>query len=108
MTESDLVTVRGDFLKGRAEIERRVADLFATSGKNATQRMLDVSIRFIRDDVALAHISIEMNGLVSPTGQTLPPHRELNLRVYVNEGGSWQVAAFHNTLLAAPAAADPA
>jgi uncharacterized protein (TIGR02246 family) len=108
MADSDLVTVRGDFVKGRTEIEKRLTGLFATTGKNATQRMLDISIRFIRDDVALAHVSIEMSGLVSPTGQAPPPHRELNLRVYVNDGGSWRVAAFHNTLLAAPTAAEPA
>jgi uncharacterized protein (TIGR02246 family) len=101
MAEADLVTVRGDVLKGRAEIERRVAGPFATIGKEATQRALDVSIRFIRDDVALAHVSIEMSGLASPTGQALPPHRDLNLRVYVKDGGSWQVSAFHNTLVAA-------
>ena len=73
MAESDLVTVRGDFLKSRAEIERRLAEMFATRGKNATQTVLDIRIRFIRDDVALAHVSIEMRGLLSPDGQVLPP-----------------------------------
>jgi uncharacterized protein (TIGR02246 family) len=107
MADSDLVTSRGDLLKGRAEIERRVAGLFATSGKNAAQRLLDVSIRFIRDDVALAHVSVELSGLASPTGETLPSHRELNLRVYVKDSGSWQVSAFHNTLVTAPATTKP-
>jgi uncharacterized protein (TIGR02246 family) len=107
MAESDLVTVRGDFLKSRAEIERRLAEMFAARGKNARQRVLDIRIRFIRDDVALAHVSIEMSGLVSPNGQVLPPHQELNLRVFVRDGGSWQVSAFHNTLVTAPAAAKP-
>lgn len=105
MPESDLVTVRGDVLKGKVEIERRLAEMFATRGKNATQKMLDVRIRFISDDVALAHVGVEMSGLVAPDGQALPPHQELNLRVFVKDGGSWRVAAFHNTVVALPVAA---
>ena len=107
MPDSDLVTVRGDALQGKAEIERRLTELFVTRGKHAIQAMLDVRIRFIRDDVALAHVGIELNGVVAPDGQTLPPHRELNLRVFVKDGGSWRVAAFHNTVVARPVAARP-
>ena len=107
MPESDLVTVRGDALKGKAEIERRLTELFVTRGKHAIQEMRDVRIRFIRDDVALAHVGIELNGVVATDGQALPPHRELNLRVFVKDGGSWRVAAFHNTVVARPVAARP-
>jgi uncharacterized protein (TIGR02246 family) len=107
MPESDLVTVRGEVLEGKAEIERRLAEVFATRGKHVTQRMLNVKIRFIRDDVALAHVGVEMSGLVAPDGQPLPPHQELNLRVFVRDGGSWRVAAFHNTVVAGPATARP-
>ena len=59
MPESDLVTVRWDVLKGRTEIEKRRAVLLATRGRHATQELLDVRIRFIADDVALAHVSVE-------------------------------------------------
>ena len=105
MPESDLVTVRGDVLKGRPEIERRLAELFATRARHATQEMLDVRIRFIADDVALAHVSVEMSGLVAPDGQAVPSHRELNLRVFARDEGVWRVAAFHSTVVARPAAA---
>ena len=102
--ESDLVTVRGDVLKGKTEIERRLGQMFATRGKHAAQTLLDVRIRFITDDVALAHVGVEMSGLLAPDGLALPVHRELNLRVFVKEGGSWRVAAFHNTVVATTAA----
>lgn len=105
MPESDLVTVRGDVLKGRAEIERRLAELFASRGRHATQEILEVRIRFITDDAALAHVRVEMSGLVAPDGQAVPPHQELNLRVFVRHEGVWRVAAFHNTVVAGPAAA---
>lgn len=105
MPDSDLVTARGDALKGKAEIERRLTELFVTRGQHAIQAMREVRIRFIRDDVALAHVGIELDGVVAPDGQALPSHRELNLRVFVKDGGSWRVAAFHNTVVAGPVAA---
>lgn len=73
MPESDLVTVRGDVLKGRAEIEKRPAGLFVTRLRHAAQEMLDVRIRFIAENVALAHASVEMSGLAAPAGQAVPP-----------------------------------
>src|SRR5215208_696117 len=38
------------------------------------------------------------SGLVSPDGQELPPHRELSIRVFVRQGDTWRVTAFHNTM----------
>jgi hypothetical protein len=57
-----------------------------------------VRIRLLRHDVALVHVLNELSGLRRPEGQSLPPHRELSLRVLVKEAGTWRVAAFHNTL----------
>jgi hypothetical protein len=62
-------------------------------------RTEDIKIRFIRPDVALAHVTNEMSGLVGPNGEKLPAHRELSLRVFVKDDGVWQVASFHNTML---------
>jgi uncharacterized protein (TIGR02246 family) len=103
MPEADLV--RGDVVKGRTEVEKRLAELFATRGRHATQEIPDIRLRFIADDVALAHVSVEMSGLVAPDGQAVPPHQELNLRVFVRDEGVWRVAAFHNTVVAGLGAA---
>jgi hypothetical protein len=53
--------------------------------------------------VALAHVSIEMSGLVPPDGHAVPPSHELNLRVFVRDEEAWRVAAFHNTVVAGQA-----
>ncbi len=86
--------------------EKGLSGIFATRAKNATQRTLDVAVRFIRPDVALANVTNELSGLVAPDGRSLPAHQELSLRVFVKDAGIWQVAAFHNTMVApfAPAA----
>jgi uncharacterized protein (TIGR02246 family) len=106
-SDADLITVRGERFRGTQEFEKGLAQIFATRAREATHRTLNVSVRFIRPDVALAHVTNELSGLISPDGQRPPPHQELSLRVFVKDGGQWRVAAFHNTLVqpfGAPAA----
>lgn len=97
--DAQLVTVRGESMKGIAEIEKGLATIFQTRGRNVTLKTLEVAVRFIRPDVALAHVTNELSGLASPQGQTLPPHQELSIRVLVKDQGVWRITAFHNTIL---------
>jgi uncharacterized protein (TIGR02246 family) len=94
-----LVTVRGESMEGAAEIEKGLTSIFQTRGKTARLRTLDLSIRFLRPDVALAYVTNEMSGLVSADGRPQLAHRELSIRVVVKDAGAWKVAAFHNTML---------
>ena len=97
--DAQLVTVRGESMKGIAEIEKGLTTIFQTRGRNVTLKTLDLMVRFIRPDVALAHVTNELSGLFSPEGQTLPPHQELSIRVLVKDQGVWRITAFHNTIL---------
>lgn len=98
-TDAQLVTVRGESMKGVAQIEKGLAMIFQTRGGTVTLKTLEVSVRFIRPDVALAHVRNELSGLVSPDGKTLPPHQELSVRVFVKNDGAWRISAFHNTIV---------
>jgi uncharacterized protein (TIGR02246 family) len=98
--DADFVTARGDRWKGASEIEKQLAALFAARLKDATLRTLNVTVRFIAPDVAVAHVTNELSGLVRPDGEKLPPHTELSIRVFVKAGAVWKVAAFHNTIVA--------
>lgn len=97
--DAQLVTVRGESMNGVAEIEQGLTRIFETRGRNVTLKTLGVSVRFIRPDVALAHVTNQLSGLVSPDGQPLPPHQELSIRVLVKDQGVWRITAFHNTIL---------
>jgi uncharacterized protein (TIGR02246 family) len=99
MPEARLVTVRGEVMEGQAAIEKGLTSIFETRAKTATHRTLAVSIRFLRPDIALVHVTNELSGLVAPEGTHLPPHQELSLRVLAKQDGRWQVAAFHNTMV---------
>ena len=97
--DAQLVTVRGESMNGVAEIEKGLRAIFQTRGRNVSLRTLSVAVRFIRPDVALAHVTNELSGLINPEGQTLPPHQELSIRVVVKDQGVWRITAFHNTIL---------
>jgi uncharacterized protein (TIGR02246 family) len=97
--DADFVSVRGEIGLGREAAEKGLRGIFETRAKLATLRTEDVKIRFIRPDVALAHVTNELSGLVAPDGQRLPSHRELSLRAFVKDDGVWRVASFHNTML---------
>lgn len=97
--EAQLVTVRGESMKGIAEIEKGLTRIFETRGRNVALKTLEVAVRFVRPDVALAHVTNELSGLASPEGQTLAPHQELSIRVLVKDQGVWRITAFHNTIL---------
>lgn len=98
-SDAQLVTVRGESMQGVAQIEKGLATIFQTRGRHVTLKTLEVNVRFVRPDVALAHVKNELSGLISPDGQTLPPHQELSLRVFVKNEGEWRITAFHNTIL---------
>jgi uncharacterized protein (TIGR02246 family) len=51
-----LVTVRGESMAGAAEIENGLASIFESRAQSAKLETIDVSIRFIESDVALAHV----------------------------------------------------
>jgi uncharacterized protein (TIGR02246 family) len=97
--DADLVTVRGDRFKGREAIEKGLAAIFATRAKDATHKTLDVTVKFIRPEIAVVHVINELNGLVSTDGQKLPAHQEISIRGFVKEQGTWRVAAFRNTMV---------
>ena len=93
------VTARGEVMNGVAEIEKGLTTLFQTRNRTARARTLNVAVRFIKVDVAVAHVTNEVAGVVGSDSQTQPPQRELSLRVFVRDSGDWRLTAFHNTLL---------
>ncbi len=100
--DADFVTATGKWTTGQEYIASR-RQRFGTALKNATIKTVQAKIRFLTPDVALAHVTHEMRGMLDEAGNELPPHPELNLRVFVKENGKWLMTAFHNTAVTARA-----
>lgn len=97
--DARLVTVRGESMNGAAEIEQGLAAIFEARASKARLRTLDIAVRFVTTDVALAYVTNEMSGVMSSAGGPQPPHTELSIRVLLRQQGSWRVTAFHNTIV---------
>lgn len=83
-------------MNGALEIEKGLTALVRGRNRTATVRMLDGRIRLMTGDVAIAHVTNELGGLVNAAGEQLPAQRELSLRVFVKRQGVWRLP-LHNT-----------
>ena len=98
-SNADFVNVRGDKYTGAEEIQQKLAAILSTRAKEATLKTLNTTIRFVNPELAIAHVSNELSGLVDSAGLKLPSHQELSIRVFIKEKGNWRVTAFHNTMI---------
>src|SRR4051812_41806498 len=60
--DADYVTVVGHWWRGRAETIDRHAEVFRDRFSRSRVRSEGVSVRFVRPDVAVAHLQWEMTG----------------------------------------------
>ena len=97
--DADFVNVRGDKYLGVVEIQQKLAAILSTRAKQATLKTLNVTVRFVNPDLAIAHVTNELSGLIDSAGVKLPSHQELSIRVFIKERGIWRVTAFHNTMI---------
>lgn len=98
-SNADFVSVRGDKYTGAKEIEQKLGAIFLTRAKQATLKTLNVTVRFVNPDLAIAHVTNELSGLVDSVGVKLPSHQELSIRIFIKENDNWRVTAFHNTMI---------
>lgn len=92
--DADYVVVNGMKLKGREAIEKGHTAIFTTIYKDSHNVGTVKSVRFLRPDVAVAHVEWNLEFRVG--GETKKGHA-INTMVMTKEGGSWSIAAFQNT-----------
>ena len=98
-SDADFVNVRGDKYTGRVEIEEKLAAILSTRAKQSTLKTLNTTVRFVTPELAIAHVTNELSGLVDSAGLQLPSHQERSIRVFIKENNNWRVTAFHNTMI---------
>ena len=91
------VTIRGDYLQSRAVITEGHQSIFNTIYKDSRITCVLLHARTLTDNVILAHAR---NDLSAPSGPLAGEHSTIATLVLVNKDRKWQIAGFHNTLVA--------
>ena len=92
--DADYVVVNGTYAKGREEIERGHAQIFSTIYKDSRNAATVRSVRFLRPDVAIAHVEWNLEFKIG--GEAMKGHA-INTMVLTKDGSKWSIAAFQNT-----------
>ena len=98
--DADFVNIRGEHFRGRQAIAAGHAGIFRTIYAGSSIRLTIEAARLLRPDVALAHVHSVLD---APQGPLAGRHGARFTLVLTREPGSWVIAAFHNTVEAAPA-----
>jgi uncharacterized protein (TIGR02246 family) len=98
-TDADFVAIRGDHHHGREAIGRGHQTLFDTIYPGSTVAYVLRRARVLTDDVILVQAR---GALKAPTGPVAGEHTSTITLVLVRSDpdADWQIAAFHNTVLA--------
>jgi uncharacterized protein (TIGR02246 family) len=97
--DADYVVVNGMYVKGRDEIEKGHVGIFTTIYKDSRNTATVKSVRFLRKDVAVAHVEWNLN--FKAGGEDRKAHA-LSTIVMTKDGGKWSISAFHNTPIQPP------
>ncbi|HET9531483.1 MAG TPA: SgcJ/EcaC family oxidoreductase [Blastocatellia bacterium] len=92
--DADYVIVNGMRIKGRDTIASGHQQILDTIYKGSHNTATVLSIRFLRDDAAIAHVEWHLkyaeNGIAHE-------RKAMCSMVMTKQGGRWSIVAFHNT-----------
>jgi uncharacterized protein (TIGR02246 family) len=91
--DADHVEPDGRAVKGRAAIEKEVAQRFATDFKGTRSQQTITGIRFLTPEVAVVDASYEVTGVRDPQGQPAPPLKGRYVDIWAKRAGKWQIVA---------------
>lgn len=93
--DADYVVVNGMQIKGRPAIAKGHQGIFDTIYKNTTLALSTDSIRFLRSDVAVVHVS---GTATTPQEGASPRVNGARITlVMAKQDGKWEIVAFQNT-----------
>ena len=103
--DADFTNVFGMKARGRDEVERFHAPLFATMFRDSRLSITDVSSRQIRSDIATVDLHWSMSGARDPQGNAWPDRNGLISLVIATREDEWLIECMHNMELGDAAAA---
>lgn len=97
-SDASIVNVLGWQWHSRAELQEKLGQAFRSVFARSQMTISNVSLTFLKSDVAVAHVRWTMTGAMSPTGAgTDAPQQGIQTQVLVRSGGVWRISDFQNT-----------
>jgi uncharacterized protein (TIGR02246 family) len=98
--DCDFVNVAGMHWKGREDIQYAHNKTHEQIFKNKPLKKLSVDIRFLTEDVAIAHVQMHLEGtLATPDGSRQVDPDALATFVFLNKNGAWLITAVENVFV---------
>ncbi len=98
----DFITVGGTWQKGRKVFEEYHVKLHVIQMKESVLAIKNTEAKFIKRDVAVAHVEWGMKGDKNLDGTPRQPRQGISTRVVEKRKGKWLIIATHNTNLREP------
>lgn len=98
-TDCDWVNIVGMWWKNQKEVAFAHRAFHEKMFKNTSLTKKSVSIRLIRDDVALVHYYTRVGTFTTPNGHVMPEADNLALLVYVKNNGKWLLTSGENLVV---------
>jgi uncharacterized protein (TIGR02246 family) len=95
--DAQFVTVNGVWVKGRSAFKELLERLHGGPLKETRRETLEMQIRFLSPDVAIAHSRFRISGDVNDNGKPIPPREGVGIRVVHKQDGGWITVAVQNT-----------
>ena len=95
--DADFIAIRGDYHQGREAIAKGHHAIFNSIYKDSRATYELIRARALSDGVILAQTRSDLS---APSGPLAGEHSSVSTLVLVRDEGAWQVAGFHNTLVA--------
>jgi uncharacterized protein (TIGR02246 family) len=96
--DADFVTVIGRWCKGRKDFYDYHVLLHKVMFKDSIWKTTNTQIRFLKPDVAVAHVNWDITGDRNADGTTRPNSRDgIFTQVLMKENGQWKISASQNT-----------
>lgn len=103
----DFVDVAGDWLRGRADFALYHSRLLSVRFRESTLTPLEISVRFLRPDLAVLHWSWRVEGDRNFDQTLRKPRFGLFTMMAEKRGGQWLVTVAQNTNWSPPPNPDP-
>jgi uncharacterized protein (TIGR02246 family) len=94
--DAEWVNVVGMVWRGKPEIMKAHRAFHETNFKNRSVYVDDVSVRFIRPDVAVAIVKWKVDGFIAPDGRQFDKGIDVSTLVFAKQNGKWLIASGEN------------